>query len=215
MDGTLAFCKRELRKMREPRYALDVARKHKILLETYQPILQNHVQELERLIQVNNSDGKQLRSALGEWQFLYRNVKRYPMISCHIVARPTVRMTVSAVMGGDNGSAVVTILPKPPKDSCLCDIVVSCIPSPGLLSLGGHRKRAYVKKQAELIADALTSEPAIGLTTLLKSLSLNHTSYFFISPDDYKNDSIVGPGQRTQIEREIASIITARFGDFP
>ena len=62
-----------------------------------------------------------------------------------------------------------------------------------------------------MIKDMLDSDPVTSITGLVGALSMNPASYFFISPDDYYNNSIVSEAERSEIEKEIASIANDRI----
>ena len=57
----------------------------------------------------------------------------------------------------------------------------------------------------------LESEPSEGMVDLVKALYLVPASYFFISPDDYRDNTIISRESRMSIETEIANVANERF----
>ena len=95
--------------------------------------------------------------------------------------------------------ATTTILPRRQdgRAKTLCDIVVTCLRPKSWI------RRLYlswrIKRQASKIAKLLSKDPVDNIPVLAHNLN-----FFYVSPDDFDNDTILNDKQRQEIHTRIA-----------
>lgn len=164
------------------------------------------LEKLDKTIQENGTTVEMVRAELREWQQIYMNRAERQIISCHMLARASVRVAISAVVYLETFPVVCTVLPRAsegPEDN-LCDVI---------LAIRNRQSKVHrsLKDAALKVKDLLESGPVTGLTGLVRDLSMAPTHFLFVSPEDYYNNDIISADDRFQIEREIASIANERM----
>ena len=156
-----------------------------------------------------------LRDELKAWQSMYKANDLRSIVSCHTSCTTQIRLAVSSVVHVPEGIPVVaSILPRSGDESAeyLCDVILTSRKAPLTGSVEntqqtqGGEQTAQLKDFAERLTQVLTKDPTVAIPELVQNLSLNPTSFFFISPDDYRSISEEG---QAHIESEMARIAQA------
>ena len=153
-----------------------------------------------------------LRDELKVWQSMYIANGERSILSWHTTSVTNIRLAVSSVMHVPGGLPIVaSVLPRTNGESKdnLCDIILtSRVSRP--MDARKTEHQGHVEEQAFQLAgfakqlvDILTNDPADGIPALVKSLSLNPTSFFFVSPEDY---GLISHDGRQYIERQMAEV---------
>ncbi len=213
-QGVLAYCGAERTKYLNPKHARQMARQIKLPLRAYEILLQSFLDKTGGSIQEIEATARVLRSELREWQRIYKSPGERQITSCHMVARPRIRVAISAVGYQNNHPfSMCTVLPRTAAepDDYLCDIILTRRqPKSDALSVMSRQDR-YLEDQVLKVKALLEDDPATGLSGLLRALSMNPTTFFFVSPDDYYNNHIIDDAGRANIEQDIASIANDQF----
>lgn len=143
---------------------------------------------------------------LSRWQDIYsaQAVEDYPIMTCRRTAEPVIR-SAGAGVPLSNGRSIIatTILPRRQdgRAKTLCDIVVTCLRPKSWI------RRLYlswrIKRQASKIAKLLSKDPVDNIPVLAHNLN-----FFYVSPDDFDNDTILNDKQRQEIHARIARLRT-------
>ena len=217
-EGILKVGNAIIEDCQDPEYAQAISRQHGLSLETYQEVLRQQLQGLDQSIKASQARLKLLRDELPRWQAIYTRGLNPPILTVHLTARPRVRVAISAVTY-QKGRAIAsyTVLPKPNSASGdkLYDIILTCMKPQSLLPVASWRQHQHMRREASKIKTFLESEPSEGMANLVKALSLVPASYFFISPDDYRDNTIVSRESRVAIETAIADVANERFPSSP
>ena len=153
-----------------------------------------------------------MRSELKYWQDSYISDGERRILSCHIAGKTNVRLAVSAITQQTEGLAVsVSVLPRISEapESNLCDIILTCRnvheTNPMAFESQSHLQEriSQLRSFAAEVETLLNSGPTEGIPALVKRLSLNPSSFFFVSPDDYR---LIRTEGQMRIEREMAAI---------
>ena len=144
-----------------------------------------------------------LTKELGRWQDIYsaHSVVGYPIVTCWRTAKPVIRSAGAGVPAWSGQSAIMAIILPRPQDgqtSTLCDIVVTCLRPkfwPARLYL-----RWRINRVARRIEMLLSKDPVANIPTLANILD-----FFYVSPDDFDNNSIMDNKQRQEIHANIAN----------
>ena len=172
----------------------------------------NHLRILEHSMSISQERAEILRGELKAWQSMYVADSQRSILSWHTTAATKVRLTVSSVVHTPEGFPVIaSVLPRfsgEPQDN-LCDIILSSRKT-RLIGTEEAEQQGHLQEQtvqltdfAQQLVEVLAKDPADGIPALVKSLSLNPTSFFFVSTEDYQSISEEG---REHIEREMAEV---------
>ena len=170
---------------------------------------------LEDSLNLSQTRARLLDTELKNWQDMYVADGKRSIVSWQMTCITNIRLAISVVTHQQGAVPVtVSVLPKIVGDSdrTLCDIILT---SRNNQQLGSYvlgqddqldRQIAQLRQFAAEIADNLSGDPSLGLPELVKYLSLNPTSFFFVSPDDYRTINEIS---RAHIEKEMAVIAGA------
>ena len=139
---------------------------------------------------------------LGRWQDMYRAqpATGYSIITCRRTANPVIRSAGAGLAAWSGQSAILAIILPRSQDGqtdTLSDIVVTCLRPKFWLARLYLRWR--VNRIAEDIETSLSNDPVANIPTLENTLQ-----FFYVSPDDFDNDSILDDQQRQEIHARIA-----------
>ena len=213
-EGTLTYCVAERNKYLNPGYVRQVARRNHIPLNAYKNHVQSFLEKLDKSIQESEASAEMLRAELLEWQRIYASPAERQIISCHMLARARIRVAISSVTYQENRPiATCTVLPRATEEpgEHLCDIILTSRQPQSRFSRLLARQDRHLEDQALKIKTLLEGDPATGLAGLVKALSMNPATFFFVSPDDYYSNHIINEAGRSKIEQDIAFIANDRL----
>ena len=167
------------------------------------PQAQSAIPHLKKYVSLLQVEVSRLVKELGRWQDLYnaQPVEDYPVMNCWRTAKPTIRSAGAGVSAWSGRSAIVaTILPRRQggEASTLCDVLVTCLRPKFWLARLYLRWR--ISQTARRIERLLSKDPVTNIPILV-----NELAFFYLAPDDFDNDSIIGNQQRQQVHARIAS----------
>lgn len=208
-EGILSYCGILRDQFSDPGYVKRVATQNNIRLNVYDNYVQSFLEQLDYQVQEIEARARTLRAELREWQRMYVRPAERQIVSCYLLAVARVGVAISAVWYQEKRPiATYTVLPRADVEpgTNLCDIILTS--RQANVGFFGRlmRQDRYLEKEARKVEDLLAAKPAIGLPQLIKTLSMNPATFFFVSPDDYYNGDIISAADRHQIEQEIASI---------
>ena len=210
-QGVLTYCGAERTKYLNPKHVRRTARLMNMPLPDYEVLLQSFLDKTGESIQDIEAAARMLRTELREWQEIYESPGERQITSCHILARPSIRLAISSVGYQENHPITMcTVLPRAVEEPGYnrCDVILSIRkPKSGVPIWQAQ----FLEDQALKIKTLLEGDPATSLTGLVRSLSMNPTTFFFVSPDDYYNDEIISGSGRSKIEQDVASIANSQF----
>ncbi len=159
------------------------------------PVLQEAVRGLKMPI-------AKLSKELEAWQDIYLTQPQgeYPIMTCHRTTTTTFGTAGAGIHTSRGQNAIlVTMLPRKQngQERSLCDIVVTCLRPSFWLKRLFLRWRIY--REARRIERLLNKSPVVGIPILATELA-----FFYVSPDDYDDDTVVTQGQRQEIDSRIA-----------
>lgn len=179
---------------------LDRSRTKKILREYPQsrlaiPHIKDETNRLQSLVD-------RLKKELGEWQAMYsaQPEEGYSIMTCRRTVRPVIRSAGAGVSAWRADRAITaTILPRrrDGQSGALCDIVVTCLRPKFWLARLYLRWRIYCAARG--IEKLVRKDPVANISTLANALP-----FFYVSPEDFDNDSILDDEQRREIHERFA-----------
>ena len=199
-EGALTRCTEEIRRLAPRR----VRRQHGSKAVP-------QLKYLDQSMHVSQERADLLRPEVALWQGMYGAENPRQILSCCMLAKPRIRLAISSVTYEPGCLPMsVSVLPRvgsEPKDN-LCDIIVTSRQPEGTVLAGVRSQEQVLEEQASRIREFLCSDPIDAIPALLNALSMNPTSYFFISPDDYR---LLDAAGRTHIENQMASAASANL----
>ena len=163
--------------------------------ESVSQYLRHNVNHLQKMVD-------KLTVELSRWQEMYRAqpAMGYSIITYRRTANPMIRSAGAGVVAWSGQSTILAIILPRSQDGqtdSLSDIVVTCLRPkswPARLYL-----RWKVKRIAEDTETLLSNDPVANIPSFENTLQ-----FFYVSPDDFDNDSILNGQQRQEIHARIA-----------
>ena len=192
-------------------YITDVMRRHtpRRVRRQRSVVTKNHLRILDSSMRVTHERAGILRDELKVWQGMYSANDGPSILSWQATSMTQIRLAVSSVVHAPDGLPVTaSILPSAARESedHLCNVIVTSRKSP----LGDGAADEHLQEQAPKLRDfthqlaqVLAKDPTDGIPELVECLSLNPTSFFFVSPYDYYSISEEG---RAHIEEKMAQV---------
>lgn len=172
----------------------------------------NLLKTLDQSLCMSQSRAEILRDELRAWQSMYVGNNERSILSLYTNCTTKIRLAISSVVHVPEGLPVIaSVLPRNSGESedNLCDIILTSRKS-HLIGAGETGPHGNFQEQAvrlrdlsDQLVEVLGKEPTDSIPALVENLSLNPTSFFFVSPNDYESISEEG---RAHIENEMAQV---------
>ena len=173
------------------------------------PDASNQLIYFEKSLHISQERADILRPELRRWQYMYRAEGPRNTLSRSMSVRTRIRLAISSVTYEPGClPIVVSVLPKASPDPAepLCDIILTSRIPEATDDIATQAQEKVLEEQASKIKMFLNGEPSESIPAMLKALSMNPTSFFFVSPSDYNSISVEG---RTRIEKEMGKVAQA------
>ena len=175
-------------------------------------VIQNQVEALKNQLATSQERVEIVRDELKAWQDMYASDNREAIVSWHATCTTRILLAVSSVVHVPERLPVIaSILPAANSDpeARLCDVILTCRSQslPAEEEAAGtqlQEQARQLKSFGHQLAQALEKDPTDALPELVKALSLNPTSFFFVSPNDYNS---LSEERKADIEKEMSDII--------